>query len=99
MAHTDQESRTNDGSDAAAKAPVKNNGKRLIHDNIGKEKCDQYPMFSLLQQIVYPLCVLLLWLAGVFRYDLEVDTVLSHEASRISYTRFLVGREKSSRNG
>jgi len=81
MAHTNQESRTNDGSNAAAETPVKNNGQRLVHNNIGKEKCDQYPVFSLFQEIVDPLCVLLLWLAGVFCYDLEVDTVLSHETS------------------
>lgn len=76
---TDQDRRTNDGSDTTAKTAVEHHGQGLVDNDIAQQQGDQDPMFSLLEKLENPLGVLLLGIGGVLGDDLEVDAVLAHQ--------------------
>lgn len=77
---TNQDSGSNDGSDASTETAVEHDGQGLVHDDVAKEQGDQNPMLSFLKQLEDPLGIPLLGIVWIFGDNLEIYAVLAHES-------------------
>jgi hypothetical protein len=89
---TDQDCRADNGSNASAKAAIKNDRKGLVDNDVGEEEGDQNPVLPLVKKTEHLLSAppAAMRFVDIVLEDLEIDAVLPHEpVRRATHTRLV----------